>query len=163
SPLGEALANVVLGKIDAYEIDFFEELPFDVLPDWYTLLNAGCRIPLAGGSGKSTNSVALGGMRTFARLLPDEGFSYHSWIEAVRAGRTFVTNGPLISFTVNGHGPGSVINLTSKSERVRVHAEARSIVPFDRLEVILNGEVVADRAASGSPARASYEAELLIP
>src|SRR5262249_39009768 len=54
-PLGEPLADLILGKVDAFELDFFENSPFDSLPDWYTLLNAGLRVPLAGASGKDSN------------------------------------------------------------------------------------------------------------
>src|SRR5262249_59262512 len=87
-PLGEPLADLILGKVDAFEIDFFEDSPFDVLSDWYVLLNCGFRVPLVGGSGKDSNGVALGRMRTYARLRSGEEFSYKNWIETVRAGRT---------------------------------------------------------------------------
>lgn len=163
SPLGETLADLILGKIDAFEIDFFEDSPFDFLPDWYRLLNAGCRVPLVGGSGKDCNGIALGAMRTYAHLPPNAGFTYPHWIEAVRSGRTFVTNGPLISFTVNGCDPGETINLSTEDERLFVRAEARSIVPFDRLEVIVNGNMVAHCDAAGSPLSASFDDKLSVP
>jgi hypothetical protein len=156
---GEPLADLLLGKVDAFEIDFFEDSPFDVLPDWYTLLNAGLRVPLVGGSGKDSNGSAVGGMRTYARLPPGEGLTYRGWIEAVRAGRTFATNGPLLNFTVNGQDPGAVLDLPAGSV-VRVRAEARSAVSFDRLEVLHNGVVITSTAATGSPATAAVEAEV---
>jgi hypothetical protein len=157
---GEPLADLILGKVDALEIDSFEDSPFDVLPDWYKLLNAGFRVPLVGASGKDSNGIRLGAMRTYARLLPEEEFTYTHWIEAVRAGRTFVTNGPLLSLTVNGQDPGSVLDLGTAGESVGIRAEARSAIPFERLEVIDRGTVVASAAASGSPAAAVVEAEL---
>jgi hypothetical protein len=154
---GEPLADLILGKVDAFEIDFFEDSPFDVVPDWYTLLNAGLRVPLVGGSGKDSNGSALGGMRTYARLQPGEELTYKGWIEAVRAGRTFATNGPLLSFTVNGQDPGAVLDLSGAGAAVRIRAEARSVVPFERLEVIQNGAVIAGTAATGNPAMAVLE------
>jgi hypothetical protein len=156
---GEPLADLILGKVDAFEIDFFEDSPFDVLPDWYTLLNAGLRVPLVGGSGKDSNGSVLGGMRTYARLQPGEELTCKNWIEAVRAGRTFATNGPLLNFTVNGQSPGGVLDLSAATP-VRIRAEARSIVPFERLEVLHNGVVIAATAATGSPTAAALDAEV---
>jgi hypothetical protein len=160
---GEPLADLVLGKVDAYEVDFFEDSPFDVVPDWYGLLNAGFAVPLVGGSGKDSNAVVLGRMRTYARLGPGEEFSYKNWIEACRAGRTFITNGPLVFLRVDGQEPGTTVNLPTGSRTVRVNAVARSGVPFDTLEVIAGGEVVASTAAQGSPWTAQIEADLPIP
>jgi hypothetical protein len=162
-PYGEPLADLILGKVDAFEIDFFEDSPFDVLPDWYALLKGGCRVPLVGASGKDSNGVALGCLRTYARLQDGEECTYRNWIEAIRAGRTFVTNGPLLDLAVNGQPPGTALALTSGDEAVRVRAEAKSIVPFEQLEVLANGEVVASAGASGSPATATLETELPLP
>jgi hypothetical protein len=160
---GEPLADLILGKVDAFEIDAFEDSPFDVLADWYGLLQCGLRVPLAGASGKDNNGMLLGGMRTYARLQPREELSYKHWIEAVRAGRTFVTNGPLLSFSVNGQEPGASVRLSSGVRTVHVRAEGRSNVPFDQLEIIVNGKVVAETPASGAPAAAVLETEVPLP
>jgi hypothetical protein len=158
--LGEPLADLILGKIDALEISLPEGSPFDILPAWYALLNCGFRVPLVGASGKDSNAIDLGAMRTYARLQPGEELTYRNWIEAIRAGRTFVTNGPLLSFTVAGHDPGAVVSLPTAKQAIRVHAEARSAVPFDRLELLASGIVVAAADASGSPASAVLEVDL---
>jgi hypothetical protein len=162
-PQGEPLADLLLGKVDAFEIDFFEDSPFDVLSDWYTLQNCGLRVPLVGGSGKDSNGIVLGGMRTYARLSPGEELTYPGWIEAVRAGRTFATNGPILSFTVNGQDPGAVLDLPDSGQPVRVRAEAQSVVPFERLEVVAGGTVVASAEANGTPAAAILEADVAVP
>jgi hypothetical protein len=157
---GEPLADLILGKVDAFEIDAFEDSPFDVLPDWYGLLNCGLRVPLAGSSGKDNNGMLLGALRMYARLQSGEAFTYKNWIEAVRAGRTFVTNGPLVGLRVNDREQGETVQLAVDSPTVHVRAEAKSIVPFDRLEVIVNGTIVADTAASGSPTTAVLETDV---
>jgi hypothetical protein len=159
---GEPLADLILGKIDAFEIDFFEDSPFDTLPDWYALLAAGLRVPLAGASGKDSNGVALGSMRTYARLRPGEEMSYRNWVEAVRAGRTFITNGPLLAFTVDGREPGDFLEIPA-DRKVRVRAEGRSAVPFDRVEVVVNGAVPITAEASGTPSFAILETDLSLP
>jgi hypothetical protein len=154
--LGEAVADLILGKIDALE-------PRDpALPkEWYQLLNCGFRVPLVVGSGKTNANGNLGNFRTYALLEANEEFTYKSWIEAVRAGRTFVTNGPLLTFTVNGRAPGSVVDLHSANEKLEIRAEAKSLVPFDRLEVVSGQEnVVVSVQANGSPAKACLEVKL---
>ncbi len=139
---GEPLADLLLGKVDAFELDFWEDSPFDFLADYYTLLDAGCRVPLVGASGKESNGTALGVMRTYAHLPPGEAFGYRPWIEAVRAGRTFITNGPLVFLTVEGEEPSGQPRTVEAGARVWVRAEAVSHSAFDRLEVIWNGEVI---------------------
>ncbi len=157
--VSEGLADLILGKVDALEVDL---LPWhaDEDLDWYTLLNCGLRVPLLGASRKRSNAAALGCVRTYARLRPGETFSYKNWIEAVRAGRTFVTNGPQLFFTVNGAEPGGELRLSGETPTVHVRAVARSVVPFGHLEIIHNGEIVAQQTASGFPMEAVFEADL---
>ena len=124
---GEALAAAILGKIDAIEFDPAPRTQ-SFLPWLYRLWNAGFRIPLVGGSGKESNRTALGAMRTYALPMPEKP----GWIEAVRAGRTFITNGPLLSLAFDA---GSVT------------ARADSRVGFEKLEVIADGRVLATSPA----------------
>jgi hypothetical protein len=141
-------------------LDWMQGLPKD---EWYRLLNHGFRVPIAGGSAKTRATQAIGSLRTYARLRDGEEFNYKNWIEAVRAGRTFISNGPLLSFTVNEQDPGAVIGLGDGVRKVRVRAEARSIVPFERLELVHNGEALAGTEASGLPCTALLEGEIEIP
>jgi hypothetical protein len=62
-----------------------------------------------------------------------------------------VTNGPLLTLTVAGEGPGSTVTVPEVGQVLSVRAEAASATPFDRLELLNNGEVVAQAAGSGSP------------
>jgi hypothetical protein len=157
APQGEALAAALLGKVDAFEVSAFGAEEPAVLADWYELLDCGLRLPLAGGSGKDSNATAVGAVRTYARLKPDETFAYGAWASAVRAGRTFVTNGPLLTLDVDGEGPGHVCAAIPEGRPVRVRVEARGVVPFERVEVLYNNRVVADRGASGNRQAAVLE------
>lgn len=152
----EALANLLLGRVDAFEVTRFDEAEPDCPADWYRLLNAGLRIPLVGGSGKDSNSQAVGAVRTYARLQERQDFDYPVWIEAVRAGRTFATNGPLVFLEVGGAGPGDVIRV-EPGTTVSLRASAGSNVRIDRLELLVNGVVAASQEASGNPSSASVE------
>jgi hypothetical protein len=144
SPGGTRLADLVLGDIDA--VEWASTCPF-AAADWYRCLNAGFRVPLAGGSGKVDNATCAGAVRTYAQLPPGQPLDYPSWIEAVRLGRTFATRGPLLSLTVNGQGPGATFPVDDESAPFQVEAAVRSIAPFDRLELVLNGEVIGTAAA----------------
>jgi hypothetical protein len=157
APQGEALAAALLGKVDAFEISAFREEEPAALADWYALLDCGLRLPLAGGSGKDSNAVALGAVRTYARLRPGEECTYGAWAGAVRAGRTFVTNGPLLTLDVDGEGPGHVFAAAPEGRPLRVRVEARSGVPFGLVEVLFNGEVVDAREAFGDRQAALLE------
>jgi hypothetical protein len=160
---GEALADLILGKIDALAVDKLGVYPMLGVDHWYPLLNAGVRVPITGGSAKLSNRTPLGAVRTYARLAADEPFSYAAWVAAVRAGRTFVTNGPLLTLTVDGQDPGVVLSLPADRKTVRVRAEARSLIPFERLEIVHNGEALAAVEAGGSPTTALLEGDLELP
>jgi hypothetical protein len=140
---GESLVAAVLGKIDALEVGGRGRKQ-PLLPWVYRLWNAGLPVPLAGGSGKDSNRVPLGRPRTYARLGTGESFGYKSWVNAVRLGRTFVTDGPLLSLEVDGHGPGETVEATGT---VHVRVGARSLVPLDKVELVCSGEVVATNPA----------------
>jgi hypothetical protein len=161
-PQGEALAALLLGKVDAFEICCLDDLQLTTLKDWYRLLACGQRLPLVGASGKDSNRVTLGSVRTYARLEPNQEFGYGAWIEAVRAGRTFVTDGPLMSLTVDGHGPGSIVSAPAEGKTMRVQAEARSATAFDRLEVLHDGRPIATAKGAGDPQTATIDVEASI-
>jgi hypothetical protein len=64
-----------------------------------------------------------------------------SWLQGLKAGRTFATNGPLLGFSVGGAAIGDTLKLPS-SKSVRFSARLASIVPVEHLEVVCNGKVV---------------------
>jgi hypothetical protein len=137
---GEAIADLVNGHLDALDLDDWTA-PQGLIP-WYRLLNAGFRLPLACGSGKCDSSRPAGAVRTYARLAEGQRFSYGAWIEAVRAGRTFVTEGSLLLFTVNDADPGAEFEDIARPCRIRAEVLGRH--PIDRIEVLADGQVIAE-------------------
>jgi hypothetical protein len=140
---GEALVAATLGKIDAIEFDA-QPRQQPLLPWVYRLWNAGFPVPLVGGSGKDSNKVPLGAMRTYALLRDGATFSYKEWIEAVRAGRSCATSGPLISLTTR----------TEDRQAIAI-AEAHSPQPPDRLEIVGAEGVIAGGVEVSLPAEQS--------
>jgi hypothetical protein len=143
---GEVPADFLLGKVDALEIRCEDT------PEWYTLLDAGFRVTLAGSGGKMSNRQVLGGCRTYARLAPGDEFGYKNWVEAVRAGHTFVTRGPLLQFTVNDHDPGATMAEVEANAKLRARVEVKNASAGDRVEVVYNGVAVACRDVFGDAA-----------
>ncbi len=133
-PGGEALVALILGKIDAIEFDAKpRSTPF--LPWIYRLWNAGFVVPLVGSSGKDSNRGTVGGVRGYAAVSR----------EATPSAVNYVTNGPLLRFSVSDN---------------RVTAFAESITPFEKLEIVANGEVIASvPATAGDRHTASLEVE----
>jgi hypothetical protein len=80
---------------------------------------------------------------------------HRRWLAALKAGRSFATNGPLLELSVNGRGLGEEVRLPQDGGEVSVRVRLRSIVPVDHLELVQNGKVVrtlalADDRTSGS-------------
>src|SRR5205085_117308 len=111
--------------------------------EYYRYLNAGFRLPLVGGTDKMSSAVAVGQYRTYVSIPSDQDFSYDAWCANLRLGRTFHSGGPLLEFSVDGAVIGDTLRLPAHGGSVEVHAVARSIFPVHTLQIVRNGEVVA--------------------
>jgi hypothetical protein len=143
NPNGEPAVLVATGRADAVEMLAHSD---DAINEYYRYLNSGYRLPLVGGTDKMSSAVPVGLYRTYARL--DEEFSYEAWCRAVRAGRTFLSGGPLLTLSADGREPGGTVELSGPGT-VSVQAGVRSIFPLRCLEVVRNGEVVMRAEANG--------------
>ncbi len=122
--------------------------------DWYRLLNCGFKCPISAGTDAYLNipyHLIPGAGRVFVQAGPQ--LTYDRWIEAYAQGRSFATNAPLLTFTVNGKGPGEEIQLGANLQRVRVEAMALSHVPMQQMEIVVNGRTVAAKKATGDARR----------
>lgn len=142
---GEAIANLILGQVDAVEWTAAEPFGSKGLPEWYRLLNLGFRVPLVGGSGKDSNAVPLGSVRTYAYLGAKRGLHYGHWIKAVQNGHSFVTRGPLLRLRAGGLVPGQTVGDDGATavREIPVLLEAFGVAAFERAELVRDGTVVA--------------------
>jgi len=145
----EAPVAVALGHVDAFNLGDGLDADYE---RYYALLNCGFRLPASSG----TDWWVYDHNRVFVQV--SGSFTYESWISGLRAGRTFVSNGPLVEFTVNGRSPGTTLQV---SEPLKVRASALSRVPFERLEIVHDGEVIAQQTAV-SQRHATIEHELSV-
>lgn len=132
--------DVALGAIDTLDINNFWAAS---VPLWYRLLNCGFRVPATAGTDVFLNRIDSrlpGGDRVYVHL--DGPLTYPSWIDGLKNGRSFVTNGPMLTFTVNGKEPGAVLAVGPKP-RLRVKAMARALFPLSSAELVHNGQVIA--------------------
>jgi hypothetical protein len=136
-PYAEMPAEIVLGKLDAVEIMNCSDF---ILKEWYRYLNNGYRIPAVGGTDKMFASTVLGGIRTYAYIGNNE-FSFESWANAVRSGRTYTTTGPVLNLLVEGRMPGDEIQIPNRDAVLEVNAKAEAIHLFNTIEIVVNGEV----------------------
>ena len=109
---------------------------------WYRLLNCGLKLSACVGTDAllDRSTDPLGGDRVYVKTSGP--LTMQSWLDGLKGGRSFVTNGPIPTLEVNGKGPGETCELATAG-KVRVAATVESYVPVDTLEVIVNGKVAS--------------------
>ena len=135
------------GLVHFLEVLQFTSPHYDV---WYALLDLGIPIaPTAGTDFPCGPWSVPGGERFYARL--GEEPTRRGLLDAVRAGRTFVTNGPLLNLRVGTAGIGEELRLANPDViavegRVRYDPERDEV---KRVELLRSGEVVPAVASLG--------------
>jgi TolB protein len=141
----ELPVDVALGKLDYMEIVGFSDHR-STAAVWYRLLNLGFHLPAGAGTDATTDYAApirgqVGMDRVYASI-PDGPVSLDAWMDSLKKGRTFATNGPLLKFALAEKQIGDEVSLPQKQDSVPFTAELRSIVPVDHFELVCNGKVV---------------------
>jgi hypothetical protein len=137
-PSWDTNINVPRGKVDFLEILQFRHLG---LEDFYDFLNLGFKLTATAGSDLPWGS-SIGEERTYVYTGPQ--FSAEAWFEALKKGHTFVTNGPMLTLTVEKAIPGDEVTFHG-SRRLIVRARAWAPPEIGRpklLEVIADGKVI---------------------
>ncbi len=149
-PMTEVAADIAGDLLDALEIQVFDPtLESPPIREWYRYLDAGYRLPLVGGTDRMSAEVPLGQVRTWARLDPGAELTFKAWARAIRAGRTFVTSGPILELRVDGRGPGDTVE--GGGGHVEVEVVARAARPvISAVEVVLDGRIVT-ASGPGAP------------
>ncbi|MFV1996304.1 MAG: CehA/McbA family metallohydrolase, partial [Verrucomicrobiales bacterium] len=133
--------DAALGRIDVMDV-MGNTYKGSVLL-WYKLLNCGIRIAASAGTDCFLNRVTSyppGWGRTYVHL--EDPLTYARWTEGEGRGRSFITNGPALQLEVAGSVPGESVTL-ERAGPVSVVATARSHFAIEKLELVLDGRVVA--------------------
>src|SRR5262245_115437 len=132
----EDVPNFVRKKLDAQNI--FDGGSHGSYEDsFYHYLNAGLRVPFSTGTDWFMYDLA----RVYTKVEGTLGIQ--SWLDALAAGRSFISNGPLLRLDVEGKDLGETIELASGRD-VRVKSSASSRLGFGKLQLIQNGKVVSE-------------------
>jgi hypothetical protein len=112
-------------------------------------LNCGFRVAAAGGTDAMTNYASLRGPvginRVYVRVPGDANETVarrDEWLSGLKSSHTMATNGPLLGFSVNEHGPGAELALGNGKHELQIEGFLRSAVDVDHLEIVHNGKVV---------------------
>ena len=137
--VGMAL-DVPFGRVKFIEVLQRGRLGTDV---WFEFLNLGFKIAPAAGS-DTPYGARIGDVRNY--VIIDDAQAVDGWFAGLAAGHTFVTNGPILTFKLNGFGMGEEVSVSSGDEII-VTASA-SINPdidqLDRIQLIEQGEVISE-------------------
>jgi hypothetical protein len=151
--------DVALGKIDTLDINNTWAAS---VPLWYRLLNCGFRVPATAGTDVFLNRIGSnlpGGDRVYVHI--DGPLSYQGWIDGLKAGRSFVTSGPMLTFTASGREPGAVLT-TGARPTLRVKATARAHSPLAKAELVHNGKVIATAQLASDGLTATLDREVTL-
>jgi TolB protein len=160
----ELPVDVALGKLDYMEIVGFSDHT-STAEVWYKLLNLGFKLPAGAGTDATANYAApIRGQVGFNRVYvwtPGWPTTLDVWMDNLKQGRTFATNGPLLEFKLGGEMVGSELEPDAAQNAVPFTAKLRSIVPVNHLEVVCNGNVAQTLTLEGT--RESADATGTIP
>jgi hypothetical protein len=166
----DTFVSALLGDIDALEVNCNHFMPRGVdmdlarwsvwpiefgfrgergfaqwlMASYYRLLNAGVELPLSAGTANGVKAGPVGFNRVYVRR---EGgpIDYAGFIEALRAGRSFSTNGPMLDFEIDGTPAAGARLALEPGRGYRVRARARWRSELERVQLIVNGTVVAEQ------------------
>lgn len=102
---------------------------------FYRYYNIGLQVPFATGTDWFLRDMS----GTF--VLSPEPLTKEGWLESLQAGKSFVSNGPLLKLEVNDKDIGDKINLVSP-QKVSISGMATGRRDFKRLELVQNGKVI---------------------
>jgi hypothetical protein len=114
---------------------------------YYRLLNCGLRLAAGAGSATGPKNTPVGYNRTYVRAGRNP--TLPQYLAAWKAGRNFVTNGPMLFLEVDRKEPGETIALAGDGGEVTIRAHALSQQSLTSLEIVSNGKVIAAAGAVG--------------
>ena len=146
----EDLPNWIAGLIQANNI--FDGGSHGSYEDsFYRFLNIGLRVPFSTG----TDWFIYDYSRAYVQM--DGPVTVRDWLDGLRAGRSFISNGPLLEFKVGEHAIGDTIR-SERASNVSVSGSAVGRSDFERVELLFNGRVI--HSVRSRPVHGHFEADL---
>jgi hypothetical protein len=105
---------------------------------YYHALACGLRLPPSAGSASGVLPNPVGHNRVYVRVEGE--LTWQKWHDGLRAGRVFVSNGPLLRCRANGQWAGHVFK-SGGPLLVRLEGQLDSREPIAAVELVHNGRV----------------------
>ncbi|BCS35902.1 hypothetical protein TBR22_A51370 [Luteitalea sp. TBR-22] len=159
------------------KIDFLELLQFCapagplITTHYYHFLDLGFPITALAGSdfpwcgrnkafgAEEDEGPHIGDARFYTHV--DGPLTFETWMRGVKAGRTFVTTGPMLDLRVDDAWPGTTLE-RKDGDTLRIVVEARGHavdVPLRDLELVVHGQVVK-AVSAGEPGQSAERLRL---
>jgi hypothetical protein len=130
----------------------------EALEKWHVLLNNDHHVHAFGETDMKlfTSRYSIVNMldSSYQCLYIEGNLTEDAVKEALLSGRFYVTNGPVINFTVNGYGPGEEVN-ASYGDYVDIFLDVSSAAAFSRVRIIKNGVAIQEIGKSLNRYRAN--------
>ena len=156
------IADAVLGEADYIELACLWTDEIGTGAVWHALLNTGIPLGISAGSDVMNDlyrTMAIGATRIYVK--PKGALTVPSYLEAIKTGKSFATNGPLLEFTVADKDIGEVIQ--TKRNRVSWNLNVHSPLPYDKIEIFVNGIVVANKEAKQEVGTQNFKGSVKVP
>ncbi len=158
----ELVPDAMAGDVDTIEVACLWSDELGTTDAWYRLLDVGVPLAPSAGTDAMTNffrTMAIGTTRVYVKV--DGPLSFDRYLAGLKAGRSFVTTGPLLTFSADGVEPGGVV--AGGSREVSWTLDVQSPLAFDTAEVLVNGVPVWHDTGVPSPGQRVYRGTAAIP
>lgn len=152
--------DAALGTIHGVEWSGSSRGTYTVL---HHALNNDLRVAPVGGEDANTSlhrHTMMGSVRTYA--YTGDSMTAQRWIEAIKEGKTFFSNGPLLEFTIDGRLPGESVQLPAEGGTVTLKGDVWSFMPLTRVMIYRNGQVWKEVPPAGDRMRVSVKEKVKV-
>ena len=156
------IADAVLEEVDILELGCLWTDEIGTAAVWHELLNLGIPVALSAGSDVMNDlyrTMAIGATRVYVK--PDGPLTAENYFKAMKQGRSFVTNGPQIIFSVDGKEVGQVVS--SENKKVSWSLQVYSPVAYESVEIFVNGDLVWTKKNKKGKSNQSYSGSVQVP
>ncbi|WP_445735441.1 CehA/McbA family metallohydrolase [Mariniflexile sp.] len=156
------IADCVLGESDLMELGCLWSDEIGTAALWHQILNLGVPLNISAGSDVMNDlyrTMAIGATRVYVK--PKGNLTVESYLESLKNGKSFVSNGPLIEFRVHEKEVGDVVKTTNK--KVSWTLDVHAAVPFEKVELFVNGKVVSTKKGNKKTGSISYKGTIEVP
>jgi TolB protein len=155
------IADAVLGEVDILELGCLWTDEIGTASVWHEFLNLGIPVALSAGSDVMNDlyrTMAIGATRVYVK--PEGKLTEDTYLAALKKGKSFVTNGPQLLFSVEGSEVGEVI--ASNKRKADWEMTVHSPISYEKVEIFVNGEVVWTGKSKGGNSE-TYSGSIKIP